>query len=90
MKRLLLYFLPILFLAAAGMTVFGVLQIRSEQEKLEQELQRKARAVAEGVEISARHALQAKDLGAAKALVESFQNRERFRGRIVYDESLKI
>ena len=89
MKRLLLYILPLLFLVAAGMTVFGVLQIRSEQEKLEMELQRKARAVAEGVEMSARHALEAKNLGAAQALVETFQNRERFQGCVIYDESLK-
>ena len=57
MKRLLLYILPLLFIVAAGLTVFGILQIRSEQEKLQKELQRKARAVAEGVEMSARHAI---------------------------------
>jgi alpha,alpha-trehalose-phosphate synthase [UDP-forming] len=88
MRRLLFYILPLLFVVAAGLTIFGVLQIRSEQEKMLKELQRKARAVAEGVEMSASHAIQTKDPSAAKALVEAFQNRERFQGCAIYDESL--
>ncbi len=89
MKRLLLYILPILFIVAAGVTVFGVVQIRSEQERLERELQRKVIAVAEGVGMSAQHAIATKELKSAKTLVESFQNRERLQGCVIYDRELK-
>lgn len=89
MKRLLLFILPILIIVAAGLTVFGVIQVRYEEEKLLNDLGRKARAVAEGVELSARHAMLGKDLKAARGIVESFENRERTQGCIIYDGEAK-
>ncbi len=89
MKRLLLFILPILIIVAVGLTVFGVLQVRHEQERLVTDLERKARAVAEGVEISARHAIIGKDPKTARNLVETFQTRERLQGCVIYDGAAK-
>jgi trehalose-6-phosphate synthase len=86
MKRLLLFILPILIILAAGLTIFGVLQVRYEEGKLLNDLQRKANAVAEGVELAARHAIIDNDLKTARAIVESFQNRERMQGCAIYDK----
>ena len=89
MKRLLLFILPILIIVALGLTVFGVIQVRYEEEKMLNDLERKARAVAEGVELSARHAILGNDLNSAKRLVESFQNRERVQGCVIYQKDGK-
>ena len=90
MKRLLLFVLPFLIIVAVGLTMFGVLQVRYEEEKLLNDLERKARAVAEGVELSARHSVATEDLKTAKRLVESFQNRERVQGCVIYDKEAKV
>jgi len=90
MKRLLIFVLPILIIVAIGFTVFGIMQIRFTQEKLMDDLQRKARSVAEGIEFSAKAILINNDLKSANRLVESFQKRERLQGCIIYDKEGKI
>ncbi|MFH1046171.1 MAG: trehalose-6-phosphate synthase [Candidatus Omnitrophota bacterium] len=85
MKRILLFILPILIIIAGVFTIFGVLQVRYEEGRLKDDLERKARAVAESAELSARYALIHNDLRAAKRLVESFQKRERLQGCVVYN-----
>lgn len=86
MKRLLIFVLPILIIVAIGFTVFGIMQIRFTQEKLMDDLQRKARSVAEGIEFSAKTILINNDLRSANRLVETFQKRERLQGCIIYDK----
>lgn len=90
MKRILLSILPILIIIAVAFTIFGVLQVRSEEEKLMDDLKRKARTVAESVELSARYALVSNDLKSAKRLVESFQKRERMQGCVIYDKEGQV
>src|SRR3989338_234416 len=90
MKRILLFILPILIIIAIAFTVFGILQVRSEEEKLMDDLKRKAKAVAESVELSARYALIDNDLKSSKRLVESFQKRERMQGCVIYDKDGNI
>src|SRR3989338_2042625 len=90
MKRLLLFVLPILIIVAVGFSVFGIMQIRFTQEKLMDDLQRKARSVAEGIEFSARAILINNDLKSANRIVETFQKRERLQGCIIYDKEGKI
>lgn len=90
MKRILLFILPILIIVAAVFLVFGILQVRSEKEKLTDDLKRKVRAVAESVELSARYALINNDLQVAKRVVESFQRRERLQGCVIYDKAGNI
>ncbi|MDP2940402.1 MAG: trehalose-6-phosphate synthase [Candidatus Omnitrophota bacterium] len=86
MKRILLFILPILIIVAAAFTIFGIFQVRFEEEKLMDDLQRKARAVAESVELAARFAIVNNDLKIAARVVESFQGRERLQGCIIYDK----
>ncbi|MDP3142339.1 MAG: trehalose-6-phosphate synthase [Candidatus Omnitrophota bacterium] len=90
MRRLLLFILPILIIVAGVFTVFGIIQVRFEEEKLIDDVQRKAKTVAESIELSARHIFINNDLKAAKKLVESFQKRERLQGCVLYDKEGKI
>ncbi|MDD5044197.1 MAG: trehalose-6-phosphate synthase [Candidatus Omnitrophica bacterium] len=90
MKRLLIFILPILIIVAIGFTVFGIMQVRFTEEKLMEDLQRKAKSVAEGIDFSAKAILINNDLKSANRLVESFQKRERLQGCIIYDKEGKI
>lgn len=86
MKRVLLFILPILIVAAVIFTVFGVMQVRFTEEKLTDDLKRKARTVAESLEFYAGYILINNDLKSANRLVESFQKRERLQGCVIYDK----
>lgn len=90
MKRLLLLILPILIIVSTALAIFGIFQVRFEEEKLLDDLKRKAKAVAESMELSARHILANNDLRNASKLVEKFQKRERLQGCVIYDKGGKI
>lgn len=90
MKRILLFILPILIIVAIGFTVFGIVQARFTEERLMDDLKRKAKTVAESLELSARYILANNDLKSANRLVESFQKRERLQGCVIYDKDGKI
>lgn len=90
MKRILLFILPILIIVSAGFTIFGIFQVRFEEKNQLDDLKRKARAVAESMELSARYALVSSDLRSAQRLVERFQLRERLQGCAIYDQEGKI
>ena len=90
MKRLLLFVLPILIIVAIGFTVFGIMQIRFTEERLMDDLQKKAKAVAESIDFSAKTILINNDFKSASRLVESFQKRERLQGCIIYDKEGKV
>jgi len=85
MKRILLLIIPLLIIASLVFTIFGIMQIRFTEDKLMDDLQRKARTVAESVELSAKFILQNKDMMLAGRLVESFQKRDRLQGCVLYD-----
>jgi trehalose-6-phosphate synthase len=85
MRRILLFALPILAIIAIVFAVFGVIQVRSEQSQLMDDLHRKAQNVAESVGLSARYVFLNNDMKAAARIVESFQERERLQGCAVYD-----
>ncbi len=90
MKKILLLILPILVIVAIAFTVFGIFQVRFEEEKLMDDLQRKARNIAESMELSVRHVLQNSDIKNANYLVEKFENRERLQGCAIYNKEGKI
>ncbi len=90
MKRFLLLLLPIPILVVAGFTIFGIFQANFEEEKLMDDLARKAKAVAESSVVAASHILAAGDTASAGQLVESFQKRERMQGCVVYDRRGRI
>ena len=58
MKRILLFILPILIIVALGFTVSGILQVRFTEERLMDDLKRKARSVDESLELSAAFAIK--------------------------------
>lgn len=90
MKRLLLFILPILIIVSVGFSISGAIQVRFTKDKLIDDLKRKAKTVSESLELSARYILLNNDLKSANRLVETFQNRERLQGCVVYDKDGNI
>lgn len=90
MRTILLFIFPILFIVSLALTLSGVVQVRTEEEKLMDDLQRKTRQVAESMELSVRHALKGKNIKDANYLVEKFEARERLQGCAIYDRQGKI
>ena len=90
MKKILLFILPILIIIAAAFTIFGILQVRFEEEKLIDDLKRKAKSISESMEFSVKHVLLNADLKNANYLVEKFQTRERLQGCVIYDKEGQI
>jgi len=90
MKKILLFILPIVIIAAVIFTVYGVIQGRFEEERLHDDLQRKARSVAESIEVTASYIFANNDLKSANRLVESFQKRERLQGCVLYDKDGQV
>jgi trehalose-6-phosphate synthase/HAMP domain-containing protein len=86
MRRLLLFILPILIIVTIAFIGFGIFQVKSEEAKLLDDLMRKARAVAESLELSVKHALESNNIRDARWLVEKFQKRERTQGCVIYDK----
>ena len=90
MKKLLLFILPNLIIVAIVFTVYGVLQVRQEETKLMDDLERKALAVDESIGVIARHIFITEDLNVAQRVVESFEKRERLQGCVLYDKTGKV
>jgi len=90
MKRILLFILPVLIIISLVFTIFGVFQVRFEEEKLIDDLKRKAKSVAESMELSVKHVLLAGDLRNANYLVEKFETRERLQGCVIYDKEGQV
>jgi len=85
MKRILLFILPILIIVTAAFTIFGIFHVRQEEEELLDDLRRKAKTVAESMDLSVKQALLTDDLKSANYLVERFQSRERLQGCVIYN-----
>jgi len=90
MRRVLLFILPILIIVSVAFTLFGFFQARLEEEKLTDDLKRKARTVAESMELSVKHVLLGNDLKNANYLTEKFETRERLQGCAIYDKDGNI
>jgi len=90
MRRVLLFILPILIIVSVAFTLFGFFQTRLEEEKLTDDLKRKARTVAESMELSVKHVLLGNDLKNANYLAEKFETRERLQGCAIYDKDGNI
>lgn len=90
MQRILLLILPIWVTVAIALTVFGIIQVRFEEEKLMDDLQRKAKHIAESMELSVREVLRNEDIKNANYLVEKFENRERLQGCVIYNKEGKV
>ena len=55
MKRVLLFILPILIVVSVVFTIFSIIQVRFEEDRMMDDLKRKAKTVAESLELSAKH-----------------------------------
>ena len=90
MKRILMFVLPIAIISCMVFAGFGVFQVRTEQDKLTEDVKRKAKAVAESVDLSVKYILINNDLKSARQLVEKFQTRDLMQGCIIYDSSAHV
>ena len=70
--------------------IFGVVLVRFEEERLMDDLKRKAVSVTDGMDLSARYVLSNNDTAGAERLVKKFQKKERVQGGAVYDNSGKL
>ena len=87
MRRLFLFVAPILIIVCAVFVVFGILHIRREREKALDDLYRRSKNLAEGMELSAQYVLKNKDQVSADYLTGKFDKRERLQGCIIYDKA---
>lgn len=85
-----MFILPILIIVSVAFTLFGFFQVRFEEEKLIDDLKRKAKSVAESLELSVQYVLTTNDLKSANYLVEKFETRERVQGCVIYDKDGNI
>jgi trehalose 6-phosphate synthase len=90
MKKILIFVLPLIIIASIVIITFGVILVRSEEEKLMDDLKRKAETVAESVELSAEYVLANNDLAGARRLVKKFQGKARIQGCALYDKDGKL
>src|SRR3989338_10616944 len=86
MKKTLIYALPLLIVVSIIVLLFGVIQVRTEESRLMDDLKRKAETVTESIELSARYVLINNDLSGAERLVRKFQNKKRIQGCALYDK----
>ncbi|OHD68794.1 MAG: hypothetical protein A2W19_10840 [Spirochaetes bacterium RBG_16_49_21] len=82
--------MPILIIVSVAFTIFGIFQVRFEEEKLIDDLKRKAKSVAESMDLSVKHLLITADLKNANYLVEKFEARERLQGCVIYNKKGQI
>jgi trehalose 6-phosphate synthase len=66
------------------------MQARFTEDRLMDDLKRKARSVAEGQELAVRYILANNDLKQANRLVDTFQKRERLQGCVIYNKDGQI
>ncbi len=90
MKKIIIFILPLIIIASMVITTFGIIQVRLEEEKLMDDLKRKAETVAESVELSAEYVLASNDLAGAQRLVKKFQGKQRIQGCALYDKDGKL
>lgn len=90
MKKILIFALPILIIVTIVFGVFGVFQVRYQEERFMDDLERKAKNVAESMEFGARQIFQRNDAKTAQQLADKFQKRERLQGCVFYTPDGKI
>ncbi len=90
MKRLVLSVAPILIIITVGFAIFGIIQARFVEERLLEEVRRKAKVVAESMELSVQQALVTGNVRSARRIAEKFEDRKRLQGCVIYDDKGRI
>ncbi|MEN6463953.1 MAG: trehalose-6-phosphate synthase [Syntrophaceae bacterium] len=85
MKRVLIFFLPVIVIVSIVFAAIGVYQARTVEKNLFAEIKTRAATVAESMDLSAAHILISEDGRRAKRLVERFDASE-MRGCVLYDD----
>ena len=87
MKKILFFILSILVIVTIGFVVFGILHASFTKEKFIDDLETKAKAIAESMEITTQNALANDDLSTLNRLVQKFQKRKNLQGCVIYDKN---
>ena len=90
MKKTLFFVLSILVIVTIGFVIFGVLHAKFTKERFIDDLETKAKAIAESMEITTQNALANDDLSTLNRLVQKFQKRKNLQGCIIYDKNSNI
>jgi len=90
MKKTIVFALPLIIIVSLVIIIFGVIQVRYEEDKLMDDLKRKAETVAESLELSAGYVLANNDQAGAQRLVKRFQNKKNIQGCALYDREGKL
>ncbi len=90
MKKILFFTLPLLIIVSVVILLFGVIQVHSQEDRLMDDLRRKAETVAESVELSAKYVLINNDMSGALRLVGKFQNKRRAQGAAIYGKDGRL
>src|SRR3990170_3733196 len=90
MKKILFFILSILVIVTIGFVVFGILHASFTKEKFIDDLETKAKAIAESMEITTQNALANDYLSTLNRLVQKFQKRKNLQGCVIYDKNSNI
>jgi len=90
MKKTLFFILSILIIVTIGFVVFGIVHAGFTKERFIDDLETKAKAIAESMEITTQNALANNDLNTLNRLVQKFQKRKNLQGCIIYDKHSNI
>lgn len=85
MKKIITFILPLIIIASFVIIAFGIIQVRLEEEKMMDDLKRKAETVTESIELSAKYVFLSNDSIGAQRLVKKFQNKARIQGCALYN-----
>ena len=86
MKRVLLFILPVVLIVSTAFLVFGIYQVRSQQERMTEEVKSKAKAVAESMDWSVAQVLITGNMKMAGRLIDKFETKERLQGCAIYGD----
>src|SRR5512142_3138724 len=89
MRRMIFFLLPILIIVAGGLTLFGIVQMRTEDDKQMDDLRLRAKALAQSLRLSAAPILESGDKRKAEDLVNEFERAVVLPGLAIYDANGK-
>lgn len=90
MKKIILFILSILIVISIALISFGMVQAHFTKERFIDDLESKAKTIADSMELSVRYALINNDIKTLNRLAQKFQKRKGLQGCIIYDKDGKI
>jgi trehalose-6-phosphate synthase len=90
MRHFLLFILPVLTIITAGMVVFGLIQTRVHDQRANEDLKRRVKAITESTSVLAAHIFSKNDTMTAEKLVATFAKRDRLQVYTLYDAQGRV